>query len=209
MKRISPRLEVSRLREPTAEDPLRVLFSACVVGLATGWEGGPYTAPLPLRLARLPVVRATSFCPEHLGLGTPRPLTTLHDGDGRDVLAGRARVIETTGRDVTRELLSGVEAMRVHAREERIELAVLLEISDSCGSHALYLGPPEDKRYQRGTGVAAAALLDDGVPVIGQRDHATLGALLARFDPTFTPDPDAKDFVDQGWFEEYFGARAP
>jgi hypothetical protein len=32
-----------RARSATAEAPLRVLTSACLVGKNTGWEGGPYT----------------------------------------------------------------------------------------------------------------------------------------------------------------------
>lgn len=194
----------SRLLQATANDPLRVMFSACLLGNATGWEGVAYTDALAVRLAELPCVRAIPFCPEHVSLGTPRPLTTLHDGNGRDVLAGRARVVDTDGRDVTQALLVGARAMLERARDERVELAVLLEISDSCGSHAVYLGPPAERRYQRGTGVAAAMLLEAGIPVVGQRDHATLGRLLAALDPTFAHDPSARDFVDQDWYRTYF-----
>lgn len=188
----------------TADDPLRVLFSACVLGHATGWEGGAYTEPLAVRLSRLGTVRAVHFCPENATLGTPRPLTTLYDGHGRDVLAGRARVLETTGRDVTRELVRGAEMMLEVARRGAVELAVLLDVSDSCGSHAVYLGAPEERRYQQGPGVAAALLMEAGVPVLAQRDAATLQRLVAALDPSFAPDPAAADFVDHPWYREYF-----
>jgi uncharacterized protein YbbK (DUF523 family) len=199
----------SRPKSATPDDPLRVLFSACVLGHATGWDGNAYPEPLAQRLARLPQVTPIHFCPENATLGTPRPLTTLHDGHGRDVLAGRARVLETTGRDVTRELIAGAEAMLARARADRVELAIMLEISDSCGSHAVYVGPPEDRRYQQGPGVAAATLMDAGIPVLGQRDYATMQRLLALLDPTFVPDPEARDFVDQGWYGEYFADARP
>lgn len=195
------------LEAVTEADPLRVLFSACLLGQPTGWEGGPYTDDLALRLSKLPKVKPIAFCPENATLGTPRPLTTIHGGNGSDVLAGRARVLETTGRDVTRELVAGGEAMLAAARRGDAELAVLLEISDSCGSHALYLGPPEDKRYQKGTGVAAAILTNAGIPIVGQRDAATLGRILAVLDPTWRVDPAAIDFVDGDWFREYFAAK--
>lgn len=194
----------SRVVRATADDPLRVMFSACLLGHATGWEGGAYTESLAVRLAGLPAVRAIAFCPENATLGTPRPLTTLYDGHGRDVLAGRARVLETTGRDVTRELVAGARAMLDVARREGAELAVLLDVSDSCGSHAVYLGAPEERRYQQGPGVAAATLMDAGVPVLAQRDGATMQRLLAALDPTFAPDPAAIDFVDHPWFRAYF-----
>ncbi|MBX3192335.1 MAG: DUF523 domain-containing protein [Labilithrix sp.] len=194
----------TRVPRASRADPLRVLFSACLLGHATGWEGGAYTEPLAVRLANLPEVEAIHFCPENATLGTPRPLTTLYDGHGRDVLAGRARVLETTGRDVTREIVRGAEAMLEIARRRRVELAVLLDVSDSCGSHAVYLGAPEEKRYQRGMGVAAAMLADAGVPVLAQRDEKTLGRLVGALDPSFEPDPSAIDFVDHPWFRDYF-----
>jgi uncharacterized protein YbbK (DUF523 family) len=196
----------SRLERVSVDDPLRVLFSACLLGHATGWEGGAYTEALAVRLAGLPVVRAMSFCPENATLGTPRPLTTLHDGHGRDVLSGRARVLETTGRDVTREIVRGAEAMLEVARRGDAELAVMLDVSDSCGSHVVYLGAPEERRYQQGPGVAAATLMEAGVPVLAQRDFATLQRLVAALDPGFEPDPAACDFVDTGWYREYFAA---
>jgi uncharacterized protein YbbK (DUF523 family) len=194
----------SRLERVTADDPLRVLFSACLLGHATGWEGGAYPEPLSVRLAGLPVVRAMYFCPENATLGTPRPLTTLYDGHGRDVLAGRARVLETTGRDVTREIVRGAEAMREVARRGGAELAVMLDVSDSCGSHVVYLGAPEERRYQQGPGVAAATLMEAGIPVLAQRNFATLQRLIAALDPGFEPDPAAFDFVDHPWYRDYF-----
>jgi len=194
----------SRLERVTVDDPLRVLFSACLLGHATGWEGGAYPEPLAARLAGLPLVRAMYFCPENATLGTPRPLTTLYDGHGRDVLSGRARVLETTGRDVTREIVRGAEAMRAAAMRGGAELAVMLDVSDSCGSHVVYLGAPEERRYQQGPGVAAATLMEAGVPVLAQRDFATLQRLIAALDPGFTPDPAAFDFVDHPWYREYF-----
>ena len=56
-------------------------------------------------------------------------------------------------------------------------------------------------------GVAASALRAAGIPLIAQRDHRSLGALLAALDPTFTPDPEAADFVDHPWYRESFGAE--
>lgn len=199
-----PGFDWTRLRRVTADDPLRVLFSACLLGHATGWEGGAYTDDLAVRLAGLPTVRSVYFCPENATLGTPRPLTTLYDGHGRDVLAGRARVLETTGRDVTRELVRGAGEMLAVARRAEVELAVMLDVSDSCGSHAVYLGAPEERRYQQGPGVAAATLMGAGVPVLAQRDNATLQRLVAALDPGFEPDPAAFDFVDHPWYRDYF-----
>jgi hypothetical protein len=113
-------------------------------------------------------------------------------------------VLETTGRDVTRELVAGAEAMLDAARRGGAELAVRMDVSDSCGSHAVYLGPPAERRYQQGPGAAAAALMDAGIPVLAQRDLATLLRIIAALDPTFAPDPAASDFVEHPWYRDYF-----
>lgn len=194
----------TRIDTVTEANPLRVLFSSCILGNPTGWDGGPYTEPLAVRLAALPNVKPVHFCPENAFLGTPRPLTTLHDGHGRDVLAGRARVLETTGRDVTRQIVLGGQAMREIAQHAQVELAIMLDVSDSCGSRAVYLGEPAERRYQQGPGVAAAILMQAGIPIIAQRDYASMNRLLAALDPTFVPDGAAKDFVDHPWFVDYF-----
>lgn len=194
----------TRIETVTEENPLRVLFSSCILGNPTGWEGGPYTEPLAVRLAALPRVKPIHFCPETAFLGTPRPLTTLHDGHGRDVLAGRARVLETTGRDVTQEIVRGGQMMRDIAQHAQVELAIMLDVSDSCGSHAVYLGEPAVRRYQQGPGVAAAILMEAGIPIIAQRDYGSMNRLLAALDPTFTPDAAARDFIDHPWFVDYF-----
>ena len=72
-----------RLPRVTANDPLRVLSSACLLGHHVGWEGGPYTADVALALAACDRVRITPFCPEDRILGTPRLLTTLHADEWR------------------------------------------------------------------------------------------------------------------------------
>lgn len=194
----------SRLETASPEDPLRVLFSACLLGNETGWDGEAYPEPLAVRLSRLPCVRAVPFCPEDVSLGTPRPLTTLYDGHGKDVLAGRARVLETTMRDVTEPLLRGAGLMLAAAQKSKAELAVMLDVSDSCGSHVVYLGHPDERRYQQGPGVAAALLMREGLPVLAQRDTATLQRIVAALDPSFEVDPEAFDFVDHPWYRSYF-----
>jgi uncharacterized protein YbbK (DUF523 family) len=204
MQRHPAGFDWGRLERASAGDPLRVLFSACLLGNKTGWDGEVYTEPLAVRLAKLDRVRAVTFCPEDVSLGTPRPLTTLYDGHGRDVLAGRARVLDTTQRDVTHELVEGARAMARAARHARVEVAVMLDVSDSCGSHVVYLGHPHDRRYQQGPGVAAALLMEQGVPVVAQRDFATLQRMIAALDPTFEPDPEAADFTDHPWYRDYF-----
>ncbi len=199
------RFDWQRLARASIDDPLRVLTSACLVGQRTGWEGTAYTDDLVLRLVRSPKVSPVAFCPEQMGgLSTPRPFTTIHGGDGFAVLDGAARVMDTTGRDCTREVVDGAAQMCALAERERVELCVTLDVSDSCGSNVVYLGRPEDKRYQRGAGVAVATLVRAGFSVISQRDLRTLGRIVAALDAQYEPPSDAIDFVENDWYRSYF-----
>jgi uncharacterized protein YbbK (DUF523 family) len=200
MPRFADGLDWDRVAGATPQDPLRVVFSACLLGQAVGWQGTPYAHDRAQRIAALPNVAALPLCPEAGVLGVPRPLTTLRGGDGFDVLDGRATVHDTDERDCTTALLQGVDETLQRARSHRVELAILLDVSDSCGTHVIY-----DERqgaYRRGPGVSAARMIRAGVPVVAQRDDATLGRLLHALDPSFEPDPTDVDFDQHPWFVE-------
>ncbi|MDQ2729507.1 MAG: hypothetical protein M3Y91_16970 [Actinomycetota bacterium] len=66
------------------DDPLRVLISACLLGVRCGVDGTSYGAPFAHieRLLGLPNVRTVAFCPEDLAFGTPRETPDIHDGTG-------------------------------------------------------------------------------------------------------------------------------
>ncbi len=195
-----------RIRSATRTQPLRVIFSACLLGSRTGWEGDSYDEDLALKLAALPNVSSQSFCPEHAVLGTPRLFTTIHGGDGRAVLRGQATIKMSDGVDVTERMLVGANQMLKSALGCNADLAVMLEISDSCGSHALYLGDPRHRQYQQGVGLSAALLLKHGIAVVGSRDARTLHTIIAALDPNHQPDPEAIDYVEQDWYREYFAS---
>lgn len=90
-------------------------------------------------------------CPEQLGgLSTPRTAADLRGGDGYDVLANRASVLDRNGRDVSTEFIRGARQVLAIARALRIEHALLKARSPSCG-----LGDP--------VGVTAALLRKNGI----------------------------------------------
>jgi uncharacterized protein YbbK (DUF523 family) len=195
-----------RLQRVSAEDPLRVMASACLAGQRTGWDGSAWPSDLLLGLCRLPSVRLVPFCPEDLALGTPRPMTFLVGGNGDDVLEGRARVLDADGNDHTTVLLHGARSMLTKALAERVEVAIVTELSDSCGAHVVFDGGPG--RYRLGSGLASALLRRHGIRLVSQRDRRTLGALLAALDPEFVPDPGAIDLVDDADHVATFGPPA-
>lgn len=200
------------LRPPHPDDPWRVLVSGCLAAWPCGVDGTDNgLGRLLLDLLALPTLRVVPFCPEQHALGTPRTMPDVHGGDGFDVLAGRARVLDEHGTDLTAGMLAGARAMVELARRERVELAILTDMSAACGSQGISDGCRFDtpRRYRKGVGVATAMLLDAGVPVVSQRDHRTLGALRARLDPDFTPDPSAIDHHEHPWVREHLPDRHP
>lgn len=135
-------------------------------------------------------------------MGTPRRMPDLHGGDGFAVLDGTARMLDDQGRDVTRQMLDGAQAMVDLALREQVDFAVLVDRSGACGSQVVSLGCRFEQpvRYVRGVGVAAAALLRAGVCVVSQRDFHTLGLLGARLgEPR---DADALDHHEHPWVVE-------
>src|SRR5580765_7732161 len=93
---------LSALRAPTPSDPWRVLVSGCLAGWGCGTDGSDYGLGAGLRgFLSLPTIRALPFCPEQHALGTPRSMPDIHGGDGVDVVAGRARITDEHGEDLT------------------------------------------------------------------------------------------------------------
>lgn len=191
--------------EPSSDAPWVVMISGCMMGLPCGVYGDDYGFGGALdALTKLKTVEVVSYCPEDVGLGTPRTMPDLHGGDGFDVLDGRAKVLDEHGADLTDGLIAGSLAMVAKAQETGVRFAVLMDASGACGTQVIPDGCrfDEPRRRQRGVGVAAAALARAGVPLLSQRDHKTLGLLLARLDPDFVPDPDAYDHHESPWVRE-------
>jgi uncharacterized protein YbbK (DUF523 family) len=197
---------VAALPEPTDADPWRVLVSGCMAGWGCGVDGTDYGMKSALAgFASLRNVQWVPFCPEDVGLGTPRTMPDIHGGDGFAVLDGKARVLDEHGVDLTAGMLRGAEAMLAKAKAASVHLAILTDMSAACGSQVISDGCrfASPRRFQRGVGVAAAMLLRAGVLVVSQRDFATLGRVRARLDRSYVPDPEARDHHEHPWVLEH------
>ena len=125
------------------------LVSACLVGLCTRYDGK--CKPDPACLQQLEHLNWIPVCPEQLGgLSTPRIAADLTLGNGHEVLAGRARVVNKNGIDVSAEFIRGARQVLMIARAQHIEHALLKAGSPSCGVHSV-------------TGVTAALLMENGI----------------------------------------------
>jgi uncharacterized protein YbbK (DUF523 family) len=197
------------LRTPTADDPLRVMVSACLTGVLCGYDGsanGRY--PSVLKLLQYDTIQLVRFCPEEYSFGSPREMCDIHGGTGMDVLEGRAKVLTETGKDWTEGMITASEKMLEVARSNKVELALLMDISAACGSQVIYDGNRFDDNpvYQIGMGVCAAQLHRNGIQVISQRDFASLEILYKKVDPAHQIDTTALDHHQIQWYKEYFQA---
>ena len=138
---------------------MRLLVSACLIGVPCGSDGSAYGAPFAhtARLLAQPNVESVVFCPEELAFGTPRAVPDIHGGDGFDVLDGQARVVSASGEDWTEPMLRAAEAMLRLAQREAVHLALLMDISAACGSQVIYLGARSQGIHQQGPGVCSHA----------------------------------------------------
>jgi uncharacterized protein YbbK (DUF523 family) len=169
-----------------------VLVSACLLGEAVRYNGGDMRCDDGILQRWLREGRVISVCPEVAGgLPVPRPRAEIADGaDGRQVLAGNARVIDSNGRDVTAYLVCGAGQALERARAKQIRIAVLKQHSPSCGTHYTFDGSFTDTRVPR-VGVTAALLQQAGIRVFSEAQLAEADALLKQFEARIQPEQES------------------
>lgn len=129
--------------------PEQYLVSACLTGLCTRYDGG--CKPDRQCMQKLKGNTWIPLCPEQLGgLATPRPPAALVGGNGHDVLAGRAAVVDKNGCDVSAQFIRGARQVLAVARAQHITTALLKARSPSCGLNTI-------------VGVTAALLLENSI----------------------------------------------
>jgi len=195
------------LRIPTDKNPLRILLSSCLLGVLCGADGSSYgDYPHIREIAKLPNVEIRPFCPENFSFGTPREIPDIEGGTGADVLDGRAKVITESGKDITDGMIRAAEKMLEIARNNHIDLAIMMDVSAACGSQVIYKGHrlSENPQYQIGMGVCAELLNRNGFKIISQRDFKSLDILISKLNSTHIPDHTAIDHDETEWYRDYF-----
>ncbi|MEH6989621.1 DUF523 domain-containing protein [Cytobacillus firmus] len=147
-----------------------ILVSSCLAGLKVRYNG---THSLNNGIAKLVEENnAITICPELLGgFSTPREPAEIIGGNGEDVLNGKAKVIEKSGKDVTEFYIKGAYATLNKAKEINATVVVLKEHSPSCGSSMIYNGEFIGKKLE-GMGVTSALLKRNGLKVISEEQFA-------------------------------------
>ena len=147
-----------------------ILVSSCLAGLEVRYNG---THCLNNKIMKLiEEKKAVALCPELLGgFSTPREPAEIIGGNGEDVLDGKAKVIEKSGRDVTELYIKGAYITLKKAIDINATVVVLKEYSPSCGSSMIYNGEFIGEKIA-GNGVTAALLKRNGLQVISEKQFA-------------------------------------
>jgi len=140
---------------------IKLIVSACLVGLRTRYDGNTNEDPEIVDLLKRG--EAIPLCPEQLGgLPTPREPVHFDGGDGKAVLEGKARVVGVeTKEDRTENMLRGAQEVLRIARLLGVKKAILKEGSPSCGVSWVVI----NGEWERGMGVTAALLKKEGIEV--------------------------------------------
>ena len=134
--------------------------SACLCGHKVRYDGGDCAAADVLAAQVLPI------CPEVMGgLPTPRAPAEIVGGDGHDVWAGRARVVDANGEDVTEAFKLGAELALQRLQAAHIDTVYLKAKSPSCGQGQIYDGSFSGL-LREGDGVSTALFQQHGIRVI-------------------------------------------
>lgn len=143
-----------------------ILVSSCLAGLKVRYNG---SHSLDHRIRKLVEEnKAVTVCPELLGgFSTPREPAEIIGGDGEDVLDGKAKVIEKSGKDVSELYIKGAYAALEKAKKLKATVIILKENSPSCGSSQIYNGEFNGTKLN-GNGVTSALLKRNGFKVISE-----------------------------------------
>ncbi len=137
-----------------------IMVSACLLGVRCRYDGKDASCAGLINFASsFPFI---PFCPEQLGgLSTPRSPARIWGGDGRDVLLGKARLINALDKDVTDAFKNGAEESLALARLANSSLAIMKDKSPSCGLRTPYCETPTGL----GSGVTTALFESRGIRV--------------------------------------------
>ena len=163
----------------------KILVSACLLGSPVRYNGSDRLVEHSLIALWREQGRIVPLCPEvAAGFPTPRPPAEIEPGLlGDDVLAGKARIFEDTGADVTGTFLLGAEIALETALSQGCRFALLTDGSPSCGTSFVYSGR-FDGIARAGSGVVAEILSQNGIEVFSE---SRIGELAEALDQRCSP----------------------
>lgn len=156
--------------------PIKILVSACLMGLKARYDGRAKASPYPQLQRWQQQGRLVILCPElAAGLPVPRPPAEIVGGDGVQVLSGEAQINEISGQDVTAPYQLAAWLALAAAQQAGCRAALMADGSPTCGRQFIYNGCFNGTRRE-GMGVAAALLEQHQIRVFSEQQ---LPALIA------------------------------
>ncbi|AND84120.1 DUF523 domain-containing protein [Clostridium tyrobutyricum] len=141
-----------------------IIVSACLCGINTRYDGKSSLDYKVLEL--LKSGKAIPVCPEQLGgLTTPRLPCEINGGTGKDVLIGKARIVDKEGNNLTEQFVKGANEVINICKVCSIKTAILKSKSPSCGYGKIYDGSFSGNAIN-GNGVFAQLLIENNIEVI-------------------------------------------
>jgi uncharacterized protein YbbK (DUF523 family) len=155
-----------------------IIVSACLAGYNCKYTGGNNLVPDIAKLVN--EGKAIPVCPEELGgLPTPRPACEIMGGNGHDVLAGRAKIVNIEGKDVSEQFIAGAQKVLKKVQQNNTNIAILKQRSPSCGVDIIYDGTFKGIR-KPGQGVLSALLSQHGLELYSEEDYAKCKDIVRR-----------------------------
>lgn len=145
---------------------LRILVSACLIGLPTAYDGKDRFSKELLAFLPESGVEIIIFCPEYHHFGLPREKIEIKGGNGDDFLNKKAKLVSESLRDLTKEGLKAARRFEEFIDILRPDKAYLRERSPFCGVSQIYDGSFSG-RLTEGPGIASAVLARKGVKLVG------------------------------------------
>ncbi len=143
---------------------MKILVSACLLGVACKYSGGDNACPALLDAVRRGEHRFIPVCPEvYGGLPTPRPPAERVG----------SRVLTENGDDVTAQYQRGAKAALQLAELYGCEAAILKANSPSCGKGTIYDGTFSHRKIP-GDGLTAELLAAHGICVYNEDNFQEL-----------------------------------
>lgn len=158
----------------------RILISSCLMGQPVRYDGVGKLVVHSHLTAWKAEGRLIAFCPEIAGgFAVPRlPAEIEPNATAQDVLAGKARILDSDGTDVSAGFIAGAKATLSTAQKSGCNHAILTDGSPSCGSGFVYSGRFDGVR-RSGLGVTAAALAQNGIRIWNQGEISALANTLS------------------------------
>lgn len=146
----------------------KILLSACLAGHHVRYNGSDKSCTSNLLQQWRNEGRLITHCPElAAGLATPRLSAEMVNGQGIDMLNGRAQMMESDGRDVTQPYVLAAWLALQTAQSHGCRFAIMTDGSPTCGSQNVYDGSFSGAKVP-GEGVAVALLRQHGIEVFSE-----------------------------------------